>query len=75
VLTLREYITSTDTASEDDGEVKFMRSGNLDTVSVTFPGGMNLDDRADRLNAFVRALAEFQYRDVLVVALCVGEKP
>jgi hypothetical protein len=50
-----------------------MRSDMLDTASVALPGGINLDDRAERMNEFWRALVEFQYRDVLVVALCVGE--
>ncbi len=73
MLTLREYIASKNTVNEGAGEVRLMRSDMLDTASVALPGGINLDDRAERMNEFWRALVEFQYRDVLVVALCVGE--
>ena len=58
---------------EDAGDVSVMRSPGLDAASVALPAGIDLDDRADRMNEFWRALVEFQYRDVLVVALCVGD--
>jgi hypothetical protein len=50
-----------------------MRSGAIDTASVALPAGIDLESRAERMNEFWRALVEFQYRDVFVVALCVGE--
>ena len=59
---------------EDVGDVGVARSPGLDTASVSLPGGVDLQDRADRMNEFWRALVEFQYRDVVVVALCVGEE-
>ena len=59
---------------EDVGDVRVMRSPGQDTASVALPAGIDLDDRAARMNDFWRALVEFQYRDVLVVALCVGEE-
>jgi hypothetical protein len=55
---------------EDVGDVQIMRSLGLDTASVALPAGIDLDDRADRMNDFWRALVEFQYRNVLVVAIC-----
>ena len=58
---------------EDAGDVSVMRSPGLDTARVALPAGIDLDDRAARMNEFWRALVDFQYRDVLVVALCVGE--
>jgi hypothetical protein len=51
-----------------------MRSPGLDAASVALPAGIDLDDRAARMNEFWRALVDFQYRDVLVVALCAGEE-
>jgi hypothetical protein len=58
---------------EDVGDVGVTRSPGLDTASVALPGDVNLEDRAARMNEFWKALVEFQHRDVLVVALCVGE--
>jgi hypothetical protein len=58
---------------EGVGDVSIMRSLGLDTASVALPAGIDHEDRADRMNDFWRALVEFQYRDVLVVALCVGD--
>jgi hypothetical protein len=43
-------------------------------LASRYPAGIDLEDRAARMNEFWRALVEFQHRDVLVVALCVGEK-
>src|ERR1039458_3927289 len=43
-------------------------------ASVALPADIDLDDRAARMNAFWEKLVEFQHRDVLVVALCVGEE-
>ena len=58
---------------ENVGDVSVTRSPGLDTAHVSLPGGIDLEDRAARMNEFWRALVEFQYRDVVVVALCVGE--
>ena len=55
---------------EEVGDVSVMRSPGLDTVSVALAAGIDLGDRAARMNEFWRALVEFQYRDVLVVAPC-----
>jgi hypothetical protein len=59
---------------EDVGGVSVVRSPGLDTASVALPADIDLDDRAARMNAFWEKLVEFQHRDVLVVALCVGEE-
>lgn len=59
---------------EDDGDVRVVSSLGLDAASVALPAGISLDDRASRMNAFWRALVDYQYRDVVVVALCSGEK-
>ena len=59
---------------EGDGDASVAHSTGLDTASVSLPAGIDLDDRADRMNEFSRALVEFQRRDVFVVALCVGEE-
>jgi hypothetical protein len=57
---------------EDVVDVGVMRSPGLDTASIALPAGIDLDDRASRMNEFWRALVDFQYRDALVVvALCV----
>jgi hypothetical protein len=56
------------------GDVSVTRSPGLDTASVALPADIDLDDRAARMNEFWRTLVEFQHRDVLVVALCVGEE-
>jgi hypothetical protein len=87
VTSLKEYITRHDLARrksstkptsrrhmrEGVGDVSVVRSPGLDTASVALPGDVNLEDRAARMNEFWKALVEFQHRDVLVVALCVGE--
>jgi hypothetical protein len=57
---------------EDVGDVSAMRSPGLDAASVALPAGIDFDDRAARMNEFWGALVDFQLRDVLVVALCVG---
>jgi hypothetical protein len=62
------------TVSEDVGEVRTLSSRGLDAATVALPAGISLDDRADRMNQFWRALVEFQCEDVLVVALCSREK-
>jgi hypothetical protein len=56
--------------SEDVGGVSVTRSPGLDSASIALPANINLDDRAVRMNKFWKALVEFQYRDVLVVAIC-----
>jgi hypothetical protein len=60
--------------SEDTGEVRVVRSLGLDAATVALPAGISLDDRAARMNDFWRALVEFQYRNVLVVALCADNE-
>jgi hypothetical protein len=59
---------------EDVGDVQIMRSLGLDAATVALPAGIDLESRADRMNAFWRALVEFQYRDVLVVAICADSE-
>ena len=59
---------------EDVGDVSVMHSPGLDAKSLALPAGIDLEDRAARMNDFWRALVEFQYRDVLVVALCASEE-
>ena len=58
---------------EDTGEVRVISSLGLDAATVALPAGIDLEDRAARMNEFWDALVEFQYRNVIVVALCVGE--
>jgi hypothetical protein len=57
---------------EDVGEVRVLSSPGLDAASVALPTGIDLEDRATRMNAFWDALVDLQYRDVIVVALSVG---
>ena len=85
---LKEYITRHDLARrkssttsrsrrpmrEDVGEVRVISSPGLNAASVALPAGIDLEDRAARMNEFWDALVEFQYRNVIVVALCVGEE-
>jgi hypothetical protein len=59
---------------EDTGDVSVVRSLGLDAASVALPAGISLDDRAARMNDFWKALVEFQYRDVLVVAICADSE-
>jgi hypothetical protein len=90
VTTLKEYIIRQDHARrtprttkpsrsrrhvcEDVGDVSVMSSPGLDAASVALPAGIDLEVRAARMNAFWDALVDLQYRDVLVVALCVGDE-
>jgi hypothetical protein len=50
--------------NEDVGEVRVLSSLGLDAASVALPAGINLEDRAARMNDFWRALVDFQNRDV-----------
>ena len=59
---------------EDAGDVSVTRSPGLDTASVTLPANVDLKIRADRMNKFWDKLVEFQHRDVLVVAMCMGDE-
>ena len=59
---------------EDVGDVCVARSSGLDTASVALPGDVDLKIRAARMNEFWRKLVDYQHRDVLVVAMCVGEE-
>jgi len=59
---------------EDVGEVRVMSSLGLDAASVALPAGIDLEDRAARMNNFWRALVDFQRRDVIVVAMCMGDE-
>ena len=54
--------------------VRVDSSLGFDTASVALPADIDLDDRAARMNAFWEKLVDFQHRDVIVVALAVGEK-
>jgi hypothetical protein len=85
VTSLKEYITRHDVAqrksrtarrpiSENAGDVSVMRSPGLDAASVALPADIDLKDRAARMNGFWDALVEFQHRNVIVVALCVGDE-
>ncbi len=60
--------------SEDVGGVSVTRSPGLDAATVALPAGISLDDRAERMNSFWRALVDFQDRDVLVVAICADNE-
>ena len=60
--------------SEDAGGVNITRSPGLDAATVALPAGISLDGRAARMNEFWKALVEFQDRDVLVIAICVGDE-
>ena len=59
---------------EDAGGVSITRSPGLDMASIALPAAISLDDRAARMNDFWKALAKFQYRNVMVVAICAGEE-
>jgi hypothetical protein len=59
---------------EDVGEVCIISSLGLDAASIALPAGIDLETRAARTNEFWRALVEFQYRDVVVVALCGSKR-
>ena len=54
--------------------VRMIRSLGLDAATVALPAGVDLKTRAERMNQFWRTLVDFQYRDVLVVALCASER-
>jgi hypothetical protein len=83
MVSLKQYIANNDRIKrrkarrpirEDVGEVRVMSSIGMDAATVALPAGIDLEDRAARMNDFWRALVDFQYRDVLVVALCSGEE-
>jgi hypothetical protein len=79
VLTLREFFRQLDgqPARPPDltsGDVVTARVLGLDVAAVLLPSEVLLKDRAARMNAFWDALVEFQYRNVIVVALCVGDE-
>jgi len=62
-----------DTAAEVE-PVRVIRSG-LDAATVALPAGIDLEERAARMNEFWRALVRLQYQDVIVVAVCAnGER-
>ena len=60
--------------SEDAGDVRVLNSIGMDAASVALPAGIDLEDRAARMNDFWKALVEFQHQDVMVVALCAGDE-
>ncbi len=90
MTSLKEYITRHDIARrksrtakpsksrrairEDAGDVGVMSSPCLNAASVALPAGIDLGDRAARMNQFWDKLVEFQHRNVIVVALCVGDE-
>jgi len=53
----------------DDEPVRLFRSLGLDAATVALPAGIDLETRAERMNAFWRALVRLQYEDVVVVAV------
>jgi hypothetical protein len=59
---------------EDAGGVSTVRSLGSDAASVALPSGIDLEDRAARMNEFWDKLVDYQHRNVLVVALCVGDE-
>jgi hypothetical protein len=59
---------------EDIGEVRVLSSIGMDAASVALPAGIDLEDRAARMNDFWKALVDFQHRDAFVVALCAGDR-
>ena len=86
MTSLKEYIARHDlgrdgsherrvvTMREDAGDVSVMRSAELNMTSVALPGDVDLKIRAARMNEFWKKLVDYQHRDVLVVAMCVGEE-
>ena len=60
--------------AEDVGEVRTIRSAGLEAASVALPAGIDLEDRAARMNAFWKKLVDFQHSDVIVVALCATDE-
>lgn len=64
VTSLKDYITRQNRRTsrtshhpmrEEVGDVSFTRSPGLDAGSVALPAGIDLDDRATRMNEFWRA--------------------
>jgi hypothetical protein len=51
-------------------EVRVIRSFGLDAATVSLPAGIDLETRAQWMNQFWRALVQFQYGDVVVIAVC-----
>jgi len=85
VVSLKDYIVHQNRARrisrparrpmrEDVGDVGVMSSLSLGATSVALPAGIDLEDRAARMNEFWRALAQYQHRDVLVIALCADQE-
>jgi hypothetical protein len=59
----------------EDELVRMVRSLGLDAAVVALPSGIDLEERAARMNEFWRALVRLQYQDVIVVAVCAnGER-
>ena len=56
----------------ETGPVQLIKSLGLDAASVALPAGVTLEQRAERMNRFWTALADLQYRDIVVVALCAN---
>lgn len=56
--------------AENVGDVQRIRSRGLQAATVAFSAGVDLEERAARMNAFWRALVDLQFEDVVVVALC-----
>ena len=59
---------------EDTGDVSTVRSLGFDAASVALPADIDLEVRAGRMNEFWDKLVDYQHRNVLVVALCVGDE-
>ena len=52
----------------------FTQYTGIDYSGVEPPTAIDLDTRAERINQFWHALVVYQHRDVLVVAMCVGDE-
>ena len=59
---------------EDTGDVCTVRSLGFDAASVALPADIDLEVRAARMNQFWDKLVDYQHRNVLVIAVCVGDE-
>ncbi len=74
MLSLKEYIAINDAHEKESGAVRVARGEDLSTASISLPDGISLEARAERMNEFWNKLVEFQFDDVVVVALCVSRE-
>ncbi len=59
---------------ENAGDVSVASALGFDAASAALPADVNFDDRAASMNAFREKLIDYPHRDVLVVALAVGDE-